>query len=151
MRASGLPIIRGVVQARSFFSIPWLFRSPHVIWVVRILVKKPCWQCNRSRDGSLFALAGLWERWYGPQGKPVETCTILTTEANDLMCPLHDRMPVFLSAEDDAQWLNPRATLDALRALFVPYPGERMGACPVGFWVSDPKHEGPRCLEMMGA
>lgn len=105
----------------------------------------------RPRDGGLFAFAGLWERWLDPQGQAVESCTILTTEANEVMRPLHDRMPVIVGVDDDAQWLDPRAKVDALRALFVPYPGERMEAGPVSSWVSDPKHEGPRCLEMIGA
>jgi putative SOS response-associated peptidase YedK len=103
--------------------------------------------CIRPRAGGLFALAGLWERWNDPQDKTVETCTILTTEANELMRPLHDRMPVILDPAADGVWLDPRSSTDALRSLFVPFASERMEALPVNPWVSDPKHEGPRCLE----
>jgi putative SOS response-associated peptidase YedK len=56
-------------------------------------------------------------------------------------------MPVILGTEPERLWLDPRAGTDVLQTLFIPYPGERMEAFPVGRWVSDPKHEGPRCLE----
>jgi putative SOS response-associated peptidase YedK len=56
-------------------------------------------------------------------------------------------MPVILGTESERLWLDPCAGPDALHALFVPYPAERMEALPVGKWVSDPKHEGPRCIE----
>ncbi len=85
----------------------------------------------RPRDGGLFSFAGLWERWRDPQGEPVETCTILTTSANELMQPIHDRMPVILDAQVEALWLDSRTPADALLALFLPYPNERMDAYPV--------------------
>jgi putative SOS response-associated peptidase YedK len=101
----------------------------------------------RPRDGGLFAFAGLWECWHDPRGEPVESCTILTTEANALMRTLHDRMPVLVDPSSDEVWLDPAASIDALRALFVPHASEGMEARPVGPWVSDPRHEGVRCLE----
>jgi putative SOS response-associated peptidase YedK len=69
------------------------------------------------------------------------------TEANDLMRPMHDRMPVILDPTADALWLDPGADATSLHALLVPYPVEKMGAFPVNPWVSNSKHEGPRCLE----
>jgi putative SOS response-associated peptidase YedK len=105
--------------------------------------------CIRPRDGGLFALAGLWERWHDPQGEAVQTCTILTTEANELMRTLHDRMPVILDPSADALWLDPRSSADVLRSLFVPFASERMEAYAVNPYVSNAKHEGPRCLEPM--
>jgi putative SOS response-associated peptidase YedK len=105
---------------------------------------------SRPRDGGLFAFAGLWERWRNPQGETVETCTILTTEANDVMRPLHDRMPVIIDSTSDALWLDAGADPATLHALLVPYPGEKMEAFPVSPWVSNSKHEGPRCLEPVG-
>jgi putative SOS response-associated peptidase YedK len=93
----------------------------------------------------------LWECWRNPQGETVETCTILTTEANDVMRPLHDRMPVILDPTAEARWLDPGTDATSLHSLLVPYSGERMEAFPVDAWVSDPKHEGPRCLESVGA
>ncbi len=101
----------------------------------------------RPRDGGLFSFAGLWEEWHDPHGEIVQSCTILTTEANDVMRPLHDRMPVILDPTSDALWLNPGADAATLHSLLVPYPGERVEAFPVDTWVNSPKHEGPRCLE----
>jgi putative SOS response-associated peptidase YedK len=96
----------------------------------------------RPHGGGLFAFAGLWEG---------ETCTILTTTANDLMRPLHERMPVILDPTAEALWLDTRADAISLHALLVPYPGEKMEAFPVSPWVSNPKYEGPLCLERVGA
>jgi len=61
----------------------------------------------RMRDGRPFAFAGLWERWEGPDGTPVESCAIVTTEPNDLLRLVHDRMPVILNPKDYALWLDP--------------------------------------------
>ena len=60
----------------------------------------------RRRDGQPFAFAGLWEHWRGPEGE-VETCTILTTEANAALAPIHDRMPVILDPACYDRWLDP--------------------------------------------
>ncbi len=111
--------------------------------------KQPYFIC--PREGELFSFAGLWERWHDPEGEEVETCTILTTTANDLMKPIHDRMPVILDPSSEEQWLDPRASADALRFLLVPYTSEGMEARPVGLWVNNPKHEGSKCLEPAGA
>ena len=62
-------------------------------------------------SGELFAFAGLWERWSGPQG-PLETCVIVTTDANDKMRTIHDRMPVMVSPGDYALWLDSRLGSD---------------------------------------
>src|SRR5258708_24087939 len=67
-------------------------------------------------DDSVFAFAGLWERWRDPAGEFVETCTILTTEPNSLVADVHDRMPVILKPEDYDLWLDPGMTNVALVA-----------------------------------
>jgi putative SOS response-associated peptidase YedK len=101
----------------------------------------------RMRDGRPFALAGLWERWHGGDGgEAVETCVILTTEANELVRPLHDRMPVILAPADFGAWFDPRTPAAELHALLRPYPAEEMEAVPVGSYVSNPRNEGPQCL-----
>ncbi len=64
--------------------------------------------CFEVAAGELFAFAGLWDQWTDPQGRVVETCTILTTIPNSLVADLHDRMPVILRPEDYSRWLNPR-------------------------------------------
>lgn len=99
------------------------------------------------RDGEPFAIAGLWERWEG-EGGPLETCTLLTTEANELLAPHHDRMPVILRPEDYEMWLDPdlRAT-GHLAALLQPYPHAEMSAYAVSALVNSPSNDSPRCVE----
>jgi putative SOS response-associated peptidase YedK len=98
------------------------------------------------KDNSPFAFAGLWERWRGGAGEPVETCAILTTTANAVVRPVHDRMPVVLAPGDFAAWLNPRTPAADLHSLLRPFPAEVMTAVPVGRYVSSPQNEGPKCL-----
>jgi putative SOS response-associated peptidase YedK len=98
------------------------------------------------RDNNPFAFAGLWERWESPEGDIVETCTILTTEANELVSPIHDRMPVILHPKDYDLWLDPNFTSsDSLQALLNPYPSEAMIAYPVSSKVNSPKNDSPEC------
>ncbi len=96
------------------------------------------------KTGRPFALAGLWERNdIVPEG-PVETFTILTTSANPLISPLHDRMPVILPDAAIERWLDP-AVEDA-RDLLLPLPESEMTARPVSTFVNNPAHEGPACI-----
>jgi putative SOS response-associated peptidase YedK len=105
----------------------------------------------RLRDGAPFAFAGLWERWSGPHGDGRETCTILTTEANDLVRPFHERMPVILPAEFHGDWHDPKTTAPQwLQTVLRPYPAEAMQAVPVSSWVNDARHEGPECVRPVG-
>lgn len=81
------------------------------------------------RTGAPFAFAGLYEPWTTPQGEVVNTCTIITTQANELILPIHDRMPVILSPENYDFWLGPdNRDMRDLRGLLEPYPAEDMGA-----------------------
>jgi len=78
------------------------------------------------KSGAPFAFAGLWERWRPKEGEPLETFTILTTDANELLEPVHNRMPVILKPADYARWLE-EATPDRLPIdLLRPYPPEEM-------------------------
>jgi putative SOS response-associated peptidase YedK len=103
--------------------------------------------CFRLLDDRPFAFAGLWERSEGPAG-PVETCCILTTEANELVRPAHDRMPVMLERPYFEQWLD-RAEQDAeaLAWMLRPYRADAMRAYPVSPLVNSPKNDDARCLE----
>lgn len=92
-----------------------------------------------------YAYAGLWERWQSPAG-PLETCTILTTEANDKLASLHNRMPVILDRHDFAEWLDPGRDPASLQHLFEPFPASRMRVRQVSSLVNSPRHEGPACL-----
>ena len=99
-------------------------------WVKMGAAKQP--MHIRRRDGELFAFAGLWEEWRAPDGSPLRTCTIVTVAANELVAPIHDRMPAMLLPEYEALWLDPGVT-DAERVLPVlrPYPAGEMEAYPV--------------------
>ena len=98
-------------------------------------------------DGDMLALAGLWEHWQGPGGEEIESCTLLTTDANNLMAPLHDRMPVILSPGDYDRWMDvkqqdPWQVSDLLR----PCPGDWLIADPVSSYVNSPRNEGEQCI-----
>lgn len=99
------------------------------------------------RDGGPFAFAGLWEHWQKDADQAIESCTLLTTDANDLVRPLHDRMPVILAPEDYERWLDPGTAIPQLEALLRPYPGDAMTAYPVSVQVNNPRNEGPACVE----
>jgi putative SOS response-associated peptidase YedK len=97
----------------------------------------------RPRSG-LFAFAGLWETWHG-EDQPLDTFTIITTEANELVRPVHDRMPVALHKENFPAWLD--VNDGDVMSLLRPYPADEMTAVEVDTWVNDVRHEGPRCIE----
>ncbi len=101
----------------------------------------------RLRGGRLFAFAGLWERWRSPDGVMLESCTIITTAANELVRPVHDRMPVILDPSRYADWLDVRTT-DAglLLPLLAPWPAGEMTAVPANPFVNNARNEGPACL-----
>jgi len=92
----------------------------------------------------LFAFAGLWESWRAETGEPVQTFTIVTTDANEAIAPIHDRMPVVLTPDDAETWLS--GSLDEARALLKPFAGE-VGLRAVTRRMSDVRAEGPECLD----
>ena len=102
----------------------------------------------RLHDGKPFAFAGLWEHWEGPDGAVIESCTLLTTEPNDVIRPLHNRMPVILQPRDYDLWLDPEVQqTEQLQPLLGPYlPGD-MEAYPISRWVNSPRNDDPRCIE----
>ena len=98
-------------------------------------------------SGGVFGIAGLWEHWER-EGSVIESCTLLTTEANELMARLHHRMPVILEREDYEEWLDPSVQkADALLHLMRPFSGEEMRAVPVNKVVNNARNEGPGCVE----
>ena len=115
-------------------------------WQVRGPVKQPMWIGLRSKRP--FAFAGLWEHWKPTEGESLETCTIITTEPNELMQPIHSRMPVILAPSSYDQWLDPTfQQAEPLKALLRPYPSEELMAYPVSTLVNNPRHDAPQCLE----
>jgi putative SOS response-associated peptidase YedK len=102
----------------------------------------------RRQDGQPFAIAGLWEFWKGEDERVIESCTLLTTTPNELIRPLHNRMPVILHPNDYELWLDlEMQDPDALLPLLVSYPSEKMDAYPVSRFVNSPKNDGPSCIE----
>lgn len=99
--------------------------------------------------GEPFAMAGVWERWRPPGSEePVETYAILTTTANEVLAPLHDRMPVILPEEFHEDWLNPMLTDGhALQPLLKPYPAVHMFARAVNPRVNNIRNDDPTCLD----
>ena len=78
------------------------------------------------------SFAGLWESWPSPQGETIKSFAIITTNANNLLAPLHDRMPVVIAPDRWAEWLGEQlAPLDALKDLLAPYPDGAMAFWPV--------------------
>ncbi|GBC93160.1 Putative SOS response-associated peptidase YedK [bacterium HR15] len=102
----------------------------------------------RHREGKLLALAGLWEHWQGADGSELQTCTIITTEPNAVVRPLHDRMAVILPEEAYDLWLDPAMQQpDRLLALLRPAPDEALIAYPVSPRVNNPANDDPRLIE----
>jgi putative SOS response-associated peptidase YedK len=99
------------------------------------------------RDGRPFAFAGLWERWERPGVEPIQSCTVITTDANDLMHDLHDRMPVILSEDAYARWLDPkRQDQGELSALLKPFSSDEMALFEVSPIVNSPRNDSPECI-----
>ena len=101
----------------------------------------------RRIDRRPFALAGLWDRWAPPGGDPVESCTIVTTAPNEVLAPIHDRMPVILPPESHALWLDPEVReKERLQELLQPFPASLMYAFPVSPRVNNPRNDDRDCV-----
>jgi putative SOS response-associated peptidase YedK len=101
----------------------------------------------RLKSGAPFAIAGLWAAWRPDDGPKLESCALLTTEPNELMRPIHDRMPVLLPHESWDPWLDPAVSdVERLRALLRPAPADTMEAIPVSRRVNDPRNDDAACL-----
>lgn len=104
----------------------------------------------KLKSSELFAMAGLWERWKSPEGKLVFTCTVITTEPNELMKDIHDRMPVILKPEDENIWLNnSNSDFSRLNELLKPLPADLMEAYEVSNLVNSPKNNSPNLIQQM--
>lgn len=96
------------------------------------------------KDQEPFAFAGLWERW-NRNGDALETVTIITTEPNEVVEPIHDRMPVMLDRGDEETWLN-SGDAEALQGVLDPYPSDELRAYPVSKRVNDPNNDEPEVI-----
>ena len=107
--------------------------------------KQP-WNIYRV-DGQPLALAGIWDSWQSNDGDPLESCAVVTTEANSFMSKIHDRMPVILEKSDWKTWLDPEFTdVEELQRLLIPCPSELLTGTPVCSLVSNVKYDSPECV-----
>lgn len=105
----------------------------------------------RLKSGEPFAMAGLWETWKSQTGEPIHTCTILTTEPNELMSGIHDRMPVILNREDERSWLDPVIQdVSQLQRVLKPFDDNMLEAYEVSQMVNSPKNNSPEVIERFG-
>jgi putative SOS response-associated peptidase YedK len=120
---------RCLVPARGFYE-----------WAKTPRGKEPYW--IQLQGGELFAFAGLWEAWADRQGRETHTYSIITTEPNERMAPIHNRMPAILRRDDEALWLDPGQTEgERLQPLLRPYPASEMEAWPVSRAVNNPRND----------
>lgn len=102
----------------------------------------------RLKSGQPFGLAGLYETWRSPEGEDIMTCAIITTEANELMEPIHERMPVIIPKDNEDLWLDPQVQDETvLRELLTPYPADAMEAFPVSKRVNSPANNSAECIK----
>lgn len=102
----------------------------------------------RRRDERVFAFAGLWDRWQSPDGEDIGSFTILTTEPNELMRGLHNRMPVIIRREEYALWLDSRMQdVERLAPLLRPSSADGWVAYPVSTRVNNPAFDDPSCIQ----
>lgn len=134
------PSFRAAFKARHCLVIATGFYE----WQVQGPAKQPIWIGLKSSR----PFACLWEQWQPPDGKAIESCTILTTEPNELLRPIHNRVPVILPVTSYDQWLDPTfQQAVSLRTLLRPYPSEELRAYPLSTLVIHPRYYAPECLE----
>lgn len=102
----------------------------------------------QMKDGAPFLLGAIWEKWRGEDGVELQTCALITTEPNDVVRPLHDRMPVILPRERIDAWLDPALQdPELLQAMLAPYASAEMSGTPVSPRVNRVGNDGPECIE----
>jgi putative SOS response-associated peptidase YedK len=102
----------------------------------------------RLKSRQPFCFAGLWEHWQSPDGSEIKSTTIITTEPNNLIAAIHNRMPVILKPESFPAWLDPAPqSSEKLNGLLVPYPAEEMQAYPVQPVVNSPANDRVECIQ----
>ena len=102
-------------------------------------------------SGEPFTFAGLWDVWMDPEGEVVRSCAIITTSANKLLSPIHDRMPVILPTELESLWLDHDIQdPTALDGILRPYPAEAMEVHEVSSMVNSPANDGPEVVVPVG-
>jgi putative SOS response-associated peptidase YedK len=99
------------------------------------------------KERQLFTFAGLWDVWRDPEGDPLYTFTIITTNANALLRPIHHRMPVIIDTLAQNHWLDPRDISSRIVSILLrPLPSELMDAYEVSKLVNDPRNDSAGCI-----
>jgi len=102
----------------------------------------------RLKSGNPFGFAGLYNLWHSPEGEDICTCTIITTDSNALIAPLHDRMPAIIPEEGRDLWLDPDVQdPDRLTDLLRPFDSEQLEVYEVSARVNSPKYDAPDAIE----
>jgi putative SOS response-associated peptidase YedK len=115
-------------------------------WAKTGKTKQP--YCFTMADNSVFAFAGLWDYWMAPDGKAVESCSIVTTTPNALVSVVHNRMPVILHPDDYDIWLDPGfRDIQTLASMLVPYDANSMRSFPVSTRINSVKNDDTGCSE----
>ena len=105
----------------------------------------------RMKDDCLFAFAGLYDEWHDAAGPTVTTCAVITTEPNEVVRPIHDRMPAILREGDEEHWLSSQSLPAAeIAGILAPYPAKGMEAYPVSTAVNSTESEGERLIQRAG-
>jgi len=143
-RAEGLaekPMFRGLLKDKRCL-IP---ASGFYEWKKELKHKIPFYL--HLKDEPVFAFAGLYDMWHTPAGEGYATYTIITTGPNDLMAPIHNRMPAILRREDEDHWVSGEAlSAPDLNGILAPYPAGRMEAYPVSPLVNNPGNNDERLI-----
>jgi putative SOS response-associated peptidase YedK len=117
-------------------------------WQVRVGSKSKLPHYIQMKSHQPFAFAGLYENWHSPDGSEIKSATIITTQPNELMAVIHNRMPVILTPKDYFRWIDPSPQLpNQLDYMLVPYAAEELQAFPVGMLVNNPVNDNPECLQ----
>ncbi|MEO7359552.1 MAG: SOS response-associated peptidase, partial [Gemmatimonadaceae bacterium] len=106
--------------------------------------------CVRKRDHAPFLMGALWEQWTPrgePDSGPLLTCCVITTDANDALRPIQDRMPLLIDEADCERWLDPHTSANDIQSFMVPRSSDDLHSYRVSSWVNSPAHDDARCIE----
>jgi putative SOS response-associated peptidase YedK len=104
--------------------------------------------CVKKRDDSPFFMGAMWEQWTSkddPNVPPLLTCCVITTDANESLHPIQDRMPLLIDEADVERWLNPATSSDEIQSFMVPRAADDLESFRVSHWVNNPAHQDARC------
>jgi len=126
---------RCIVPASGFYEWQEVGGKKHLLYI-------------KLKDDSLMMFAGIWDYWKNPEGNVIESFSILTTSSNELIQPLHDRMPVILTPDSKDIWLDSKlVNPEQLKQLFKPYPPDQMEMYQVSDLVNSPRNDTPECRQ----